>query len=445
MNISSLNKIKLFFTVLIISNINIVSGRKGIIQQPPEPICDQLLLNAYGLTGNPVPKLMLVEMCPGIQLSCCTKEDQLKFYGRWIEQKEQARVGAHYMRTMKIYELAMKLFRSSTKLAKKIEKFKRLQKVGNCKLMAERLISYEVPDYMAEILVEFKSKMQAFFNQTYSGFYCSLCNAENHPFINNLTKKIIFSQTFCRNIIENTLPSQLYFHLHLVKISNLVGQFLASCSFRGKFNRTAVPPKNTRMSLPAETEKHLVNCKTYRNDKNWFRYCKPICEKFAFVKYPKWFDGQIKALTKLIKFGKSRLKAIARDAVKNPIIANPIPKRRVLAAKSKLVKGLDNIFPPSIGAKVFLQDYKAEFLTYGISLYEQGRNSIIKKIMFDQVSTLLNLEKASTHGESTVNTIKNMSTKNSLDEIHGKAPGANYQSHTLISQTLLILVVLFVF
>lgn len=37
--------------------------------------CNRELLNAYSLKGFDSPKVMLLEMCPGVNLSCCTKED----------------------------------------------------------------------------------------------------------------------------------------------------------------------------------------------------------------------------------------------------------------------------------------------------------------------------------------------------------------------------------
>lgn len=58
--------------------------------------CKTDLLNAYNLKGYKNPKVMQLEMCNGVNLSCCTKEDQLQIYGAYVQAKEQALIKSHY-------------------------------------------------------------------------------------------------------------------------------------------------------------------------------------------------------------------------------------------------------------------------------------------------------------------------------------------------------------
>lgn len=64
-------------------------------------------------------------------------------------------------------------------------------------------------------------KTEKFFTKVYDGFYCSLCNAEVHPFIDIESKGLFFSEKFCRDIIENNLPTMLYMHRNFIKLINL--------------------------------------------------------------------------------------------------------------------------------------------------------------------------------------------------------------------------------
>lgn len=72
-------------------------------------------------------------------------------------------------------------------------------------------------------------------NTSYKGFYCSLCKQENHAFFNTEDKKIIYSEKFCRDIVEDSLSNLLFFHVDIVKYANLVSKFLLSCDNKGNF------------------------------------------------------------------------------------------------------------------------------------------------------------------------------------------------------------------
>jgi len=54
--------------------------------------------------------------------------------------------------------------------------------------------------------------------------------------------EITFSEKFCRDVVENTLESLLFFHIHLNKFSNLVSKFLLSCDDRGEYNSDIALP-----------------------------------------------------------------------------------------------------------------------------------------------------------------------------------------------------------
>lgn len=51
--------------------------------------------------------------------------------------------------------------------------------------------------------------------------------------------------------MENSLPTLLYFHVHLVKLGNLVSEFLSSCDARGIYNLATSPPSKVLFKLDA--------------------------------------------------------------------------------------------------------------------------------------------------------------------------------------------------
>ena len=108
-------------------------------------------MKSYNLQGNAVPKVMIMEMCSGINLSCCTKEDQLQIYGQYVQAKEEDRIIGHYAGMKKNYNLLLDTFYKVHGMAEKIIKRQKLKKIGNCKLMSERLVSFDVPTYISQL------------------------------------------------------------------------------------------------------------------------------------------------------------------------------------------------------------------------------------------------------------------------------------------------------
>lgn len=48
--------------------------------------------------------------------------------------------------------------------------------------------------------------------------------------------EITFSTKFCRDIVENSLPSLLLFHVDIVKLLNLTTRMLEFCDYRGLYD-----------------------------------------------------------------------------------------------------------------------------------------------------------------------------------------------------------------
>ena len=53
------------------------------------------------------------------------------------------------------------------------------KKIANCKVMAERILNFDI-NGVKEALIDNTKKMADFLYDSYKGFYCSICNYENH-------------------------------------------------------------------------------------------------------------------------------------------------------------------------------------------------------------------------------------------------------------------------
>ena len=53
--------------------------------------------------------------------------------------------------------------------------------MSNCRLLAERITKFQIEDLKSAITKNIND-MKEFFETTYKGFYCSLCDYDNHKF-----------------------------------------------------------------------------------------------------------------------------------------------------------------------------------------------------------------------------------------------------------------------
>ena len=155
------------------------------------------------------------------------------------------------------------------------------KKIANCKVLADRILNFDLIDLKDKIRHNLK-KLEDFFYESYKGFYCSLCDYWSHEFIVDTENswEIIFSEKFCWDIVTSTLSTLLFFHIHLVKYTNLISKFLLSCDKKGDYEPNIQIPIDLIFAVSDEDKKHLLECRNEVNTLNWFIYCEKICEKF---------------------------------------------------------------------------------------------------------------------------------------------------------------------
>ncbi len=124
------------------------------------------------------------------------------------------------------------------------------------------------------------------------GFYCFLCDARTHTFINEhyhdvkYMKEISLSEKFCKKLVDRTITASYYkiryLKEYLGTLSNLI-----SCT-SGNFTTF-----NYDMSI--DQINNIRNCFLFKN-KFFFFFCSKYCEEFHITKYSQIFDGNIKSL-----------------------------------------------------------------------------------------------------------------------------------------------------
>lgn len=341
--------------------------------------CNKEFLRSYHLKGNSHPQSMVLEMCSGMELSCCRQSDQMAIYNQWKTKKKDKKVQKNFALSYSYYYEIMKIFLRTEKIAESVLKHQKNKQFSNCKTMAERITSYDIKDTYKDILKNFRA-LEDFFITTYNGFFCSACDAVNHKFLDDTKAKIYFSKNFCRSMITNITPALIYMHEHIPVLANLVGTFLNSCDKKGEYGFYKVLPKKIIFVLNKASINDLSNCKANRNERNWFLNCKNICKKFNFVNMTSFFIGDLKTISDFNNFANIKIHEIEG-----------------LKGKVKVKKFVDiksmKIFSPVEDGQINISGFAHEFVDHGFSPYVAGHTAMVSKIIFEQVKNSLDYKK----------------------------------------------------
>ena len=253
--------------------------------------CFHRMLESHGMAAIQVPIVgepANLSMCPLINQSCCVVKDQQVMYANFVTGGEEQAIVNHFTTAATTYnELLNNLVKvqAHATLIKNVIKKKR----SNCKFMAERIINYQIDTVISKIQTNIENQ-QNFLINTYKGFYCGICNFENHRYFNLFDQKLTISQQFCRKIVKNTLPNLLLIQVDIVKLVNLVTTFLTHCNFKGEYLLDAIYPKELNFTSNETITTMLKSCRDNRNKKDWLPYCKDICSEYKLTKYPRFFE-----------------------------------------------------------------------------------------------------------------------------------------------------------
>lgn len=361
----------------------------GSTPPPSNQGCNRDLLQTFSLTGTDIPLIDKIEMCPQITRTCCLKQDQQILFTNFIHGGELQVVIDHYTKVIGSYYALIEKLADVQDFAK-VVKGNIVKKIANCKLLAERIINYEVKQVQEQIRQNL-NKLKEFFEQAYSGFYCTICNFDNHRYFDATTQTVFFSEKFCRDIVENTLPTLLLFHVDIVKHANLVTKFVSSCDFTGTYNLDAVFPSNNTFSIINDNMQNLQACRDNRNKREWFSYCKDICTNFNIDSFSEYFQPNLRLIAGYTTYLGQQLQTLTQAQASRPLfgaLSTPSGNKRVLQEISDKVKP---IFTPGLSAKVDLMKWKSDFLSVGISLLDEGKNSLINESTYNSVKTFLQI------------------------------------------------------
>jgi len=352
-----------------------------------EVTCNQNLMKSYGLRGLAKAEMMHLSLCPRVQVSCCTQQDQILFYRSYKLGGQARRIKHRYQKMNYIYGGVINALQKVNSAAVVLRYRLRKQQASNCGLLADKLVAYNI-EGLAQKIFENIKRMEQFFKTSYSGFYCSLCDGENHKFINAKRSEVVFSAKFCHGLVSHSLPVLLLFHVEIQKYLKLVAKFLISCNHAGRYHVGRRIPKFLQFDVDERMEESLNDCKRDRNHRNWFTACKPVCQNFKLTEFTAAFQPNLDVMLKHTKFIHRKLigfnteteilpnafagvktpKAKAQPGAAKPGAA-PVAAPRALQLS---LPSADQIFETLIGSVLDLVKFKTVFDHSGMNPHKHG-------------------------------------------------------------------------
>ena len=195
--------------------------------------CQVPLMQSYGFEGYPMANYTTqINMCPGIEYTCCTEQDFLSAFHTWEDDGVKLKLIHKLNYINNTYSEFMDSLSNAISLVGLIGG--NISTTNNCKVLANSILEFRV----GEIQNFLQGTIRDFFgwySANFQSIYCTLCDGKLHKFFDLTRQRIIYSHGHCKNIVVASLQFLLYFHIHFVKITNLIVDFMGSCDARGRF------------------------------------------------------------------------------------------------------------------------------------------------------------------------------------------------------------------
>lgn len=297
--------------------------------RPETPRCQPSLMQSYGFSGILIANSTRSMMCPGIEDSCCTHHDYFNAFRSWessgIHSDLIARVN-FLNNTYTEYLFALtSAYTMITNIGAKIPI------TNNCKVLANSIASFRVPD-VASFLNGLVRQYFGYLSKNFEAFYCTMCNANNHPYFDLTRQRIIYSHKQCRDWTRNTLPFLLYFHLHITKINNLIIDFVSSCDATGHYTKVPINESLFKLRVPRRRAKQLLRCRNERDKLGWFRACLPVCRAISLTHIEPLLTPNFRKLTSIASYMNANIQII-QNQLFNQLNSAEVTQQKVNSAR----------------------------------------------------------------------------------------------------------------
>lgn len=322
-------------------------------------ICNKDLLFSYGVS-NPRYLKMTPMLCGGKEKeTCCSHNDETKLLNTW-NTENRVNIKPYLDGYIWLTKSILNYYEDLIVLAKYI--YLNPKSSPDCKSSAENLVT----NYMyKDELITFVGKLEKLMNNISilrKGFYCVICSVKNQKYFDVNEKTIIFSNSFCRNLVESSVEETYY----------KVNQFLPTLAHINTILNCKDGSKiSERIEIEIESTKlnQINTCydsyKEFKDPLLYLEQCHDFCSNYSFTTANEVFEGKIGKLDYVFK------KIVGSGLKSTDRLFPEIDHKKVY----KFYKVKSEFFENKLNFQN-LEKYKNSFESFGIELFEQSLNGL---------------------------------------------------------------------
>ena len=262
------------------------NGQSGNQESPTQLSCLNDILRSYMLRGrfNSEPDKMV--LCPAMKNNCCTKLDQQRIYHivndimpqRVVEYQSKMKMAMAKLK--KLHDMIIKTKPSFTGSPKR-RMF--------CGTASRKVFNFSFTAFYNKVIEELES-IRPDMDKYYKTFFCNICDAENHPYIELKKKKVTIDAEFCQKFLQEHEELLQMLNVELVEYLESL-QHLVDCNhYLKSYNLKFFDSKKQ------EFMKELGKCINNLSSKNFLKSCKSTCENIMLSKVNILFEGDFEFL-----------------------------------------------------------------------------------------------------------------------------------------------------
>ena len=258
--------------------------------------CKTEILRSFELHSRITPNYNN-SLCGNIEKNCCTKHDQMKMHKVWNDDVVHSLQG-YYSDSVTKFENYVGGFvnRKDDLLLKEIITAFKKSKPEPTKQVIEHLekiekeINSKPQKYYIDISRPIPDELKKQYKQTThirKSLYCSLCNWDNHEYINNEIMTITYKDKFCKTLIAKNIDLWSDKYVEIYNLALLMDEFVYIIS-----NLRLIPNQSDRELL----HKLKISTKACAENQADKTHCHILCEEYNVNRKSYLFDGEQKLI-----------------------------------------------------------------------------------------------------------------------------------------------------
>lgn len=217
----------------------------------------------------------------------------MKIYQNWAVHKERKKILKFYNQFHKTFEKIFDTFKTIEEQALTVISHTQDNQAGsNCYKIAAAIDNFKASS-LKDMVLGMVTKSFQFLYHSRKGFYCSLCDAQEHKYYDKNAQQIVISEGFCRKMIQETMNYYIFVYHYFMKISRLYSTLLVKCNLSGLYYPNRYIPHHIKFFRKNEIFMTINTCKTNLTNPTALKNCEGYCSLFNPTTYNKYLEGDL--------------------------------------------------------------------------------------------------------------------------------------------------------